>query len=480
MKFAAAGVFFFFICLFRCTGQDYQAMNGSPYAGAMGVANNPATILSTPYPWDITIFSVQLKNTTNAVTFYDLSYISHGDTVGYRWKSGFLKRYGAFNYNVHLFNVRLALGRKQAISFGANLRGYGAARSGPANYNDTLKDMNDFFKINEGTIYDANFVGSSWLELYGTYSRTIWDDAYGRLNAGITLHAQRGLTGGYVQLSGGATKSNSLDSQTVYSLAAGNAKYGYSSNLDSWHDYQSTGENLRDLFKQSRAGAAVDLGVEYLVKSQNVEVYGEGDDYYDYDWKFGVSLMDLGANLYHYGSEGRVASDPKSSVFNLDLNEKFNFVSSLHQFNDSLATVVNSIAVPRGNFIIWNPARLILNVDRMLPEHFALNTEVTLNLGGDNRGKRLFTKEITLLAVTPRWETRRLGGYLPVTVTTDGRVWVGGAAKVGPLLFGVHNWGTVFSKTRVQNGGFYLSLVLRPAKKGFQSREAKEYTCPKW
>jgi hypothetical protein len=90
----------------------------------------------------------------------------------------------------------------------------------------------------------------------------------------------------------------------------------------------------------------------------------------------------------------------------------------------------------------------------------------------------LFTKEITFLAVTPRWETKSLGGYLPLTVTTDGRIWVGGAAKAGPLLFGVHNWGTVFSKTKSQNGGFYLALVLRPGK-GFSFTEPKQYTCPK-
>src|SRR5215813_478458 len=130
MKFAATGVFFFLICTLHGFAQDYQAVNGSPFAGAMGAANNPAAILTTPYPWDITLFSVQLKNTTNAVSFSDLSYISHGDTIGYKWKGGFLKRYAAFNYNVHLFNVRLSLGRNQAISFGANLRGYGAARTG--------------------------------------------------------------------------------------------------------------------------------------------------------------------------------------------------------------------------------------------------------------------------------------------------------------------------------------------------------------
>jgi len=478
MRMKFRGLSLILICTLKGMAQDYQAVNGSPYAGAMGVGSNPASILNTPYPWDITIFSTQVKNTTNAITFADLSYLSHGDTIGYKWKNGPLKRYAAFNYDVHLLNVRIALGRKQAISFGANLRGYGAARTGLVNYNDTLQNMNQFFSINEGNKYQAQFVTSSWLELYGTYARTIWDDPVSRLNAGFTIHAQRGLSGAFVQLTNGAVSRSAQDSLTIYSLAGGAAKYGYSSNFDSWHNSNSTTQNLKNLLSLSRGGASFDLGIEYLVKSENVHLFGEADDYFEYEWKIGVSLMDIGANLYQYGSQSRSVANPKNTVSDVNLNEKFNFVSSLRGFNDSLATVVNSYSLLRGRFIIWNPARLVVNVDRTLPEHFALNTELTINLGGDNTGQRLFTKEITLLAVTPRWETKSLGGYLPLTVTTDGQVWVGGAAKVGPLLFGVHNWSAVFSKTKTQNGGFYLALVLRPGK-GFSFKEPKEYTCPK-
>src|ERR1700761_4921019 len=98
MKFK--GLLLILICTLKCMAQNYQAINGSPYAGAMGVGNNPASILSTPYPWDITIFSTQEKNTTNAITFSNLSYLHHGDTLAYRWTNGDPKnRWAAVNYN---------------------------------------------------------------------------------------------------------------------------------------------------------------------------------------------------------------------------------------------------------------------------------------------------------------------------------------------------------------------------------------------
>jgi len=161
--------------------QNYHAIEGSPFAGSLGVANNPASILSTPYPWDITVFSTQVKNSTNAVVLHNWSLLSTGDTIGYKWKTGNFKRFIAFDFNIHLLNARIALDKKQAIAFGANFRGYGAVRTGRGNYSDSLQDMNQFFAINEGTVYNGSMTTSSWLELFATYSRTLIDDEAMRL-----------------------------------------------------------------------------------------------------------------------------------------------------------------------------------------------------------------------------------------------------------------------------------------------------------
>jgi hypothetical protein len=458
--------------------QDYHAIEGSPFAGAIGVANNPASIVNTPYPWDITLFSLQETNTTNALKFTDFGYLTR-DTIHYTWDNGRLARYAAFNFNIHLLNVRLSFGRNQAICFGANIRGYGAARTGPVNYNDTLQNMNEFFNINEGTVYNARLVSSSWVEGFISYGRTLLDNAYGRLNGGVTLKGMRGISGAYAQLNGGSVNRNITPGNplTIYDLAAGSGRYGYSSNYDYWKTKNSTVQNVEDFLGHTQPGAAIDLGVEYLVKPQTVNVYGEGDSYYDYDWKIGVSLLDLGYNQYRYGSQSSVFGDPKASATDSALNEKFDRINSVAGFNDSMATIVNAFNRITGEFKVWNPARLVINVDRPLPNHFAVNTNLTLNLGGSNTGQRLFAKEITLLSVTPRWEVKRLGAYLPVEVTTDGKVWVGGAFKAGPLLMGIDNWSNVFTKTKMANGGIYLALVIRPGK-GFSFKEEKRYTCP--
>jgi hypothetical protein len=467
------------MCAISASGQNYNAIKGSPYAGSLGVGDNPASILNTPYPWDLTLLSFQVQNATNAVRFNPVSYLSHPDSINYTVTNGAFKRYAEVNYNLHLLNLRLALGRKAGIAFGANLRGYGAARTGVANYNDSVQNMNQFFNINEGTVYNANVVTSSWLELFATYSRTVWDDNIGRLNAGVTVKGMRGISGLFAQLKSGSVDRSALAAQTIYLLNAGSGRYGYSANYDFWHNSNSTTKNIKDFLTHSQGGAAVDLGVEYLVKSQAVTNYSDGDTYYDYEWKIGVSLLDLGENRYQYGTQSRAASNPRSDVSDSALNAKFDNAGTLANFNDSLATIVNSFTQLNGSFAIWNPARLVINVDRPLQDQFAVNGSLTLNLGGSNTGKRLFVKDMNLLTLTPRWETRNLGAYLPMLVTTDGKFWVGGALKAGPLLLGVHNWANIFSKSKIQNGGFYLALVLRPGQ-GFSLKEDKKYSCPKY
>src|SRR5580692_10322265 len=232
------------ISLLLCTvgrAQNYHAIEGSPFAGSIGIANNPASILDAPFPWDLTILSVQNGNTTNAVTLHNLSLLSHSDTAVYNWNNGNFRRYAAFNVNVHLLNLRLAIGRKQAIAFGANLRGYGMAKSQAFNYNDSVKNMNQFFSINgDNTTYNASMVTSTWLELFGTYSRTLLDDEMGRLNAGLTLKVSRGISGAFAQLENGSVNRTVSGDLTYYLLKAGNARYGYSANYDRWHNYNST------------------------------------------------------------------------------------------------------------------------------------------------------------------------------------------------------------------------------------------------
>jgi uncharacterized protein DUF5723 len=378
---------------------------------------------------------------------------------------------------VNLLNTRIALDRKTVIGFGLNVRGIGRVRADPFNFDDSIKNVRDFFSINPtNRPMGGKFIGSSWVEIFGSYARTIWDRPDSRLNAGITLRASRGLSGAYANAENIRFQSHTQGNHQYFTLENGNVSYGYSSNYDRINDNKDTHQNARDFLSYTEGGAAFDLGVEYFIKSGAIPTFDE-DDYFDYEWKIGLSLLDVGLNQYKYGIESAALSGIQPNITDSTLEQKFTDISSLAEANDSLATVVESFTPLSGKFSIMNPTRLVLNVDRFLYDAFYLNMELSLNLSSLAGSKYHHVEELNLLTVTPRWETKNLGIYLPIQLNAAGNFWVGGAFKAGPLLFGVHNWANVFSKTKIQNGGGYLALVIRPGKIIGEKRD-KRLNCP--
>jgi hypothetical protein len=478
MKYLFTGLLFLFFAE-KIHAQNYHAVDGSSFAGSLGVANNPASIVNTPFPWDIDLFSIQLTNGTNAFTIHNYSLISSAKDLTVEGNNGTYKRFDDINFNINLLNARFALNRKQAFAFGANLRGYGRLKTDPFNYNDTIQNVSQFFSINDvNNIYNGNFAGSSWLEAFLTYSQTIWDDSRGRLNAGITVKGMRGISGAYAQLQNGSVTLNDNGTTQYYTLKTASAQYGYSYNYDGWQKNKSTIQNLKDfVLTNTRGGFSFDLGVEYLIKSQALSTVYDNDDYFDYDWKIGVSLLDIGHNQYRYGNQSHAIASPAANVTDDELNEKFDSIQSFTALNDSLATIVNGFSIINGKFKIQNPTRLVINIDRPLGNNFYINANVSANLSSIFSGKNYYVNELNLIILTPRWETKLWGVYLPIQYNAEKQFWIGGAFKAGPLLLGIHNWANIFSRNKMQNGGGYLAFVLSPSKMT-KKKTDKRLECP--
>ncbi len=456
--------------------QNYHAVQGSSYAGSLGVGNNPASIVNTPYPWDITIFGTQEKHTTNALTIYKYSLLSSPAKSEYLFNTGNYSRYAHGNFNVNVLNARFALGRERAIAFGMNMRGYANTKTGPYNFIDTLSTTRQFFDLGNNSIkLQGDVTSSSWIELFGTYSQTIWDHETNRLNAGVTLKVSRGVSGAHGNVQNVQARRTSHGDETIYRIESGEAQYGYSHNFDTWNNNRSTSQNLRDFLSHTAAGISMDFGVEYILKPAGMPAWDE-DAYYDYDWKVGVALLDIGFNQFRYGMHSRAVAGIRENVYDTVFDERMNGVEGIETFNDSLAGIVNTMRNLRGDFKIINPARLVVNVDHYFFDAFYVNADLSINLSPLAK-KNLHVTEQNLFTVTPRWETKTLGAYLPMMVNTEGRFWIGSAFKVGPLLLGIHNWANIFSKNKMQHGGGYLAFVIRPGNLTGRKTD-KRYDCP--
>lgn len=455
-------------------GQNYHAVNGSPFAGSLGMLNNPSSMLNTPIKWDVTLIGVQLKSATNIFTIHDYSLLSNPAKSSYSINRGEFERKARLSSNVNLLNTRITLDRRHAIGFGVNLRSYVNAKSSSYNYTDSIKGARDFFNLNDPTQpYKVDITGSAWIEIFGSYARTILDDAASRLNTGITIRASRGIAGAFLKADNFRYRKAT---NTANILTQASVSYGYSSNFDRWQKQNKTNENVNNLFTYTEGGLALDLGVEYYIKTQAVRTFEDGDDYYDYKWKIGVSILDAGITQYKYGNESRTATGLRDDINDTLLDEKFRNINSLAEINDTLSTITQSMKNLTGKFTVINPMRLVINADRPLIDDFYINGEVSVNLAS------LFNKyhsvsELNFITITPRWETRRLGAYLPIQYNAAGKFWIGGAFKAGPLIFGVHNWANIFGKKSIQNGGGYLALVLR-AWTNNKEKTDRRLNCP--
>ncbi|MES1214742.1 MAG: hypothetical protein ABUT20_04420 [Bacteroidota bacterium] len=456
--------------------QDYHAIQGSPFAGSLGVHNNPASILMAPFKWDLTILGMQGKSSTNLFTIYNYSLLSNPAKSKYFFNGGDYKRASDLSFNINLLNARIALNRTAAIAFGINIKNTGNLSTAPYNFIDTLKTFGDFFKINNpGDTYAGKVTSSGWAEIYATYSRTIIDDDAKRINAGITVKVNKGLSGARGELSNGSFQSNN---NSLYNITGGSLEYLYSSNFDQVNKNNSAATNINNFLRYTDGGISFDAGFEYLVKPNVVKIFDDEDDYYDYEWKFGVSLLDAGYTQYRYGNQSRYASGVNTNINNLQMDAKFDStITSLKTFNDSLSTMVSNFTGIQGKFKIINPMRLIINVDRFVFKNFYVNAELSINAPGSWLKKWYSVHEMNLLTVTPRWETLKFGFYLPMQVTTSGHFWVGGAFKAGPLLIGFHNWANIFTKNTVQNGGGYIALIVRNLQ-SISKRYDKRLNCP--
>lgn len=457
--------------------QNYHAIQGSSYAGALGVHNNPASIVNTPFSWDVVVFGAQLQNSTNAFSIHNYSLLSSPANSLYHVDNGQYGRKINIDFNLNLLNARIALNRKSGIAFGINLRSYTNLKTSPYNYIDTLHNATEFFKVNQGiSNITGTFLSSSWLEAYLSYARTLADNSFGRLNAGITVRVSRGISGAYANIN----NANFTQTNTpAYTISSANVIYAYSGNYDTWQSGNTNGTNVKNFINYTQGGASFDAGVEYLVKPQGTTSFDTDEDYNDYDWKLGVSLMDVGGNQYKYGAQSRVISGIKTGISGQTLDKTFDStVTSLSRFNDSLSTLVNA-SNAAGRFTVLNPMRLVVNVDHYLTGNYYLNADLSLNIPLSALKKNyLQVKEFTLLTVTPRWEKKRFGFYLPIQYNTQNQFWVGGAVKAGPLLLGLHNLVNLFGKTSTQNGGGYIALILR-APRGLEGKSDSRLNCPK-
>jgi hypothetical protein len=457
--------------------QSYHAFNGSSYAGVTAMYNNPAAIVNQAYKWDITLLGMQATVSNTAFTIHHNSLLNTQKS-SVNFTEGLRPRYFHTNIDVNLLNVRYTINAKNAVAIGLRFRTYNHVNAAPFNFNDTISHLQSFLHANNNVnFFDGSFIHTGWAEINMNYARVVFQSSTSSLSAGIALSYLKCLSGGYGVFSHINYTEFYSAKGSYYILNQAAVTAAYSANYLT-NNNNSTSQKIHDFISNAPSSVGFDLGVEYLI---NNSLAGDNKpaDATNYDWKIGVSAMDIGHNSFN-PIQGSFKVTGPFDFSDTILEQKFGKAKNIRDISDSVGTLFGNYNPLAKKFTISLPARLVISIDKSLGSHFFTNAELSLNLYSTQTTINLHTREVNLITITPRWETQAWGIYMPVQYNSQGQFWVGAAVKLGPLLLGVHSLNiTKWFKTGDQtyNGGGYILLSIHPFKKPV--RAVNGLDCPK-
>lgn len=458
--------------------QSYHAFDGSAYVGVTSIYTNPASGVNQAYKWDVTVFGLQSAMSNTAFVVKNNSLLNTANS-GLFATSGLRPRYFHATIDVNLLNARVAINSKNAVSLGLRLRSYNHVKSVPFYYNDTISNVQSFLHANNNVSYLGGFLThAGWAELNMNYSKIILQSSTSSLSAGITLSYIKSLSGAYSVFNHISYTEKQKADGNYFIINQAAITAAYSANYLITNSNNTNSQNVHNFISKAPSSFGLDVGLEYLVKNtDNVNEEAAGGA--NYDWKIGVSIMDIGRNKFNPIDGSFEANNPQE-VPDSVIQKKLEGVKNLVDARDTMRSLFGDVGGLQNKFTISLPTRLIISIDHNLGSHFFVNGQLSLNFYSTQPAGKLHTRELNLLSITPRWETQAWGFYLPVQYNTQGQFWVGAAIKLGPLLMGVHSLDFIkWFKTGTQtyNGGGYILLSIHLFTKKVQ--QIRDIDCPK-
>jgi len=415
-----------FLSLFitvRAFAQPWPGYNTSMYAGIHALSYQPEIQSVMPADWDINVLSANL-------TFFNENLFGW-DPVGdvksanlHSIEDIFQNHTGVINGTIKLPSFAVRLNDRSTVGFSWNIRGILFSNLSDGGLSDFFND------IENPNVPVASFNGdfargifTSWSQYGFFYSREIFNKNRNQLFGGITLNILSGKGSAYMDLSNlSFNYSDGIlsDVDLTFRMA-----------LSEEADKLISGQEI-PLFK--KFGFGTDFGITY----KRLKNEQPGSSYF---YKLGFSVINLGKINYTNStsiSSIRIQSDYISK-------ESFSNIESLTQLRDTLASVFD-LNIEEDNTI---PSRLPLNI--IITGDFNLYKRFYIHVG--------YSRQITYFGnenykdlsfdtyyVVPRYESEKIGVYLPITYNKFLAMQTGIAFRWKPLIIGSGNIFSYFIK----------------------------------
>lgn len=488
------GIFFVFFT--TVNAQDILGLHSDNYAGVYSLGYNPAEIVDSRYKLHVNVFSGNGTISSNYLGLRREAFFGPGQNL---FDFGSLTTNISRNINYYkvqrldvtdrrIYNegelstfpsFMINFGRKKqhALAFSYKLR-YQSAATGFLSDILTLSYSNPavLFATDDDSKMTADPIAqfNIWNEYAVTYGRVLLNKGKHFISAAATLKVNQGV-GGFIAES---TKGNiAVSSPTSGGLVSYTTDVNINDNI---YAANSTAlsrdgggatrilENPLNVFNGSEFGVGADLGFVWEYRP-NIESHRYKLDGYEkylnpatekYLFKVGVGIIDIGyvpylaANgenkQYTVSRSGIPLSDVISNTSG-SISDNLNF-TGVSEFLSTNATATED----RGRtFYSLLPTKFNVYVDYNIYKNFYLNASAKF---APFLCSSCQMRSLTEYAVTPRFEKKWFGVYLPISANSNRNGSIGLGFRAGPLVLGMRDVLPFFGRNQIYEANLYFGL----------------------
>lgn len=415
--------------------QDFSGLRMGNYTGVNGVFINPANIADNRYKWHTNLFglSAYAGNNQTSYKLQDLSNSFNSDTLRNKiFGKDAGPSSGMISTAVAGPSAMFRVGKKGAMAFTSRARVM-------ANVVDIdgklLGKITEDFKNDPSLPYTIASNGNmklsmnAWTEFGASYARELYNEGKHFIKSGITVKYLSGAANAYVNVNGfkGTLNADMIGQYAYLQNTTGKLSLGFGGvNID---DFSGS-----DLTAFVSAGVGADIGFVYEYRPAN----DEHKNHNNYKLRAGISLLDIGSIKYQ--KDMRRSGDYDISITG---NERFNVTAfdsvnldDYKRFFDSRPQYFTPASTNNTtSYSVSMPSTLQFDVDYHVAKGLYVSAAGQLNLNG-NADALYNSQYYNSFTLSPRFETKSFGVYLPVAYNSLTKINAGISLRFGPLFIG--------------------------------------------
>jgi hypothetical protein len=413
-------------------GQEMWGAAHSNFAGQMGIDLNPASIADATYKWELHLLSADVALVNNYMYLARNSRLirkgARGESVE---KDKFTDRYtprpDKSGYGSAFLKIPgfIWSGKRFAVGVHASNRTELSVRNMPYHLAKYLKQGFDY-DPQQDNLYEVDNMRAgflNWHQFGITGAAVVYNAPEAFITAGITVNNLYALDGLFIRLN---QARYIVPADTLLVVENMNAEYGYA--LPRTNDPEPS-----EYFDKRGGGTSVTLGVQYF-RNRNDAYFDpckRGRDDKPYTYRAGLSLIDFGYINFTKDARTFLFNDRNTLWYGIDTTS-FNGIL----YTDSVLSTQfygGSRASRDGiGFRMWLPSAVSTQFDYAISGRYFVNLTLIQRVPIGPYGLRRSNQ----IAITPRFETRKLEVSMPVSVYDFFRPRIGFAVRYGAFTLG--------------------------------------------